>query len=151
MNAANYQKKMVSSAMGAALAAAAAPALLIFGTATAHAQDPMTVTYDGDLLGIGLTVNVTDNNASFVKGPRRCSYTATPEPGQLTAHLLHTYNYDFALQPLSTTSWKVSSTELGIPALATGTKWAVTVSCTGGYDKANLPLGPSSTSFEQKF
>ncbi len=151
MNAAHYPKKLVASALGAALAATAAPALLIFGTATAHAQDPATVTYDGDLLGIGLTVNVTDSSADFGKGPRRCSYTATPEPGQLTAHLLHTYNHDFALQPLSTTSWKVSSSELGTPALATGTKWAVTVSCTGGYDTKNLPLGPSSTSFEQKF
>jgi hypothetical protein len=111
--------------IASAVTAVAVPTLLFLGAGTAQAQQNESVSYDGDLFGIGLTVHVTDNSGNSAQ----CNYTATPEPGQLTTHLLRPYTHQFFLQANDTVSWPISSPELGLPAVATGTKWFVTVDC----------------------
>jgi hypothetical protein len=124
VNTINNPKTRIASAVGAAIAAVT-PALMLLGAGTAQAQDPETVSYDGDLLGVGLTVHVSDNTGYGLT----CKYTANPEPGQLTTHLLPPYQHDLYLPANGTVSWSVSSSELGTPALATGTRWQVRVQC----------------------
>jgi hypothetical protein len=129
MNTAHARKKLVASAVGTAVAALV---LLFLGAGIAQAGPPtaqdganLTVSYDGDLLGVGLTVHVA--NVTEIDSP--CSHTASPEPGQLATHLLQPYEHDFVLPAYSKVNWKISSSELGTPALATGTKWLVDLKC----------------------
>jgi hypothetical protein len=127
MNTRTNRKTSIAAAVGAAVTAAAAPVLLFLGAGTAQAQPYEIISYDGDLLGVGLTVHVADTTGKSGE----CYYTANPLPGQLTSPFLQTYVHNFYLPAFQQVSWTVSSSELGTPALATGTKWYVNVSCPG--------------------
>jgi hypothetical protein len=101
-------------------------------------SNPETVTYDGDLLGVGLRVHVKDN----VGQPSQCDYNAAPDPGQPT--LLQPYAHEFSLPANGTTSWAISSSALGTPAVVTGTHWQVTVDC-------HFATGNTHYGFEKTF
>ena len=120
----NLKTKLIASAVAAA---AAAPALLFLGAATAQAKGPdLSVAWDPWLPGVGLTAHITNN--TFADLPQ-CSYTATPDPNQPLQGLPTYVSPPFALPPKGSYNLPITTYDLPIPGLATGTKWFVTVDC----------------------
>jgi hypothetical protein len=132
MNTINNHKKSVIAAVGAAVAAAAVPALLFAGAGTAQATTEVTATPDAT----GVWVHVKSTGIKMIRpleagGPYGlneatlssgwCTYKAVPQtPGLFPAE-------EFYLEPGGTANLHFA----GIP---TGTTWDVTIHCPNGLD-----------------
>jgi hypothetical protein len=131
MNTTHIRKKSVTAALGAAVAAAAAPTFLFAGTGTAQADTRVSTTTDA----LGVTVHIesvfTPGQVPVSNGyPSNglCTYSAVPqpEPGKLAP--LPVTDVPFTLQDYGTH-------DLWFPGVQTRSTWDVTVSCpVGGAD-----------------
>ena len=104
------RKKSVTAVLCAAAAALAAPAMLFFGTGTAHAVD---VNPQADYLGV--TVHITGDNT--FKG--NCTYTAIPQPGFVGVPVI---DYGVELKAFETT-------DLWFPGVKLNQQWNTWVRC----------------------
>ena len=122
MNTIHPRKKSVTAVLGAAIAAAAAPAVLFTGAGAAQAETQVVPFSDA----LGVSVHVVSVGPSPSSG--WCSYTATPAivpPGVLPP--LPVYNVPFYLQ-------ENAIHKLWFPGIQTGTTWDVDVNCPFGGD-----------------
>jgi hypothetical protein len=113
----NLKKKLVTSALGAAAAAVAAPAVLFAGAGIAQAQNPLPPpAYTNDLFGPVAWIFDPYNGPGQVEW---CTYHSnlSGQPGVLP--------FD---APVSVDGNTVAS-QLQIPGIQTGTQWDVTVTC----------------------
>ena len=122
MNTTQPRKKSVIAAVGAAVAAAAAPAVLFAGAGTAQAETQVVPFSDA----LGVSVHVVSVGPLPSSGV--CTYTATPAivpPGVLPP--LPVYDVPFYLQ-------QNTIHKLWFPGIQTGTTWDVDVNCPFGGD-----------------
>lgn len=126
MSTTTNRKKSVIAALGAAVAAVAAPAALFLGAGTAQAETSVVPFTDA----LGVTVHVVSGGASPSSG--LCTYTATPAivpNGVLPPLPVH--NVPFILQ-------ENGIHKLWFPGIQTGTTWDVTVRCPDGVDSPTV-------------
>jgi hypothetical protein len=124
------KRRLVTSVFGAAVTGAAAPALLMLGTGTAHADD---VTYD-PFTGSGLVAHVQDTTGR----DSLCTYTASPS-GPSLVPLPPFYSPPFWL-PAN------GSVPVYMPApIAPGLTWSVNVVCIGNQSPTTVSGGPGNT------
>jgi hypothetical protein len=115
MSTTHNRKKSVIAALGAAVAAAAAPAILFAGAGTAQAAT--TVNTASDALGVSVTVHSTGSHGW-------CLYSAWPiftpvgKPKPLPV-----YGVPFHLQ---------QDHNLWFPGIQTGSLWQIKVQCDNG-------------------
>jgi hypothetical protein len=122
MNAKHNHKRSAFAAIGAAVAAAAVPAVLFTGAGTAQAASTINTASDA----LGVTVQVHSTGSSGL-----CLYSAEPWFGWQTVKPLPVYKVPFYLQPNS-------SYNLWFPGIQTGTTWKAKVECpVGGVDFFN--------------
>lgn len=122
MTITNTRRKPALTALGVAIAAAAAPVVLFAGAGDAQAFTWVTTNTDA----AGVTVHVMSFGGPASSG--WCDYTAVPAsvpPGVLPP--LPVYGVPFYLQENGTH-------DLWFPGLQTGTTWDVTVHCADGVD-----------------
>ena len=77
-----------------------------------------------------MTAHIVNNTLNDLP---QCTYTATPDPNQPLQGLPTYTSPQFELPPHGAYNQAISSYDLPIPALATGTKWFVTVDCGSPY------------------
>ena len=126
----NLKRKFITSAFGAAVAGAAAPALLMLGAATAHADD---VTYDPST-GIGLNAHVQDTTGR----DSLCTYNASPNGSSLLPVLPY----------ISPPFWLPANANVSVfmPApIAPGITWSINVICVGNQSPTTVNGGPGNT------
>jgi hypothetical protein len=115
-------KKSTIARVGAAVAAAALPAILFAGAGTAQAASTLDTTSDA----LGVTVQIHSTGSEGL-----CFYSAEPWFGWQTVKPLPVYNVPFQLQANQ-------SHNLWFPGIQTGTTWKAKVACTvGGVDFFN--------------
>lgn len=113
-------RKSVTAALGATVAAAAVPALLVLGAGTAQAGTSAWTTTDA----LGVTVHISSWGAPASSG--WCTYTAIPQgPG------VPVYGVPFLLQ-------EGGNHDLWFPGVQTGTTWNVSVHCPNGTDSPTV-------------
>jgi hypothetical protein len=128
MNTIHPRKKSVIAALGAAVAAVAAPAALFAGAGTAQAETQVVPFSDA----LGVSVHVVSVGPTPSSG--WCSYTATPAivpPGVWPP--LPVYDVPFYLQ-------ENTIHKLWFPGIQTGTTWDVTVDCPSGMNSPTIPV-----------
>jgi hypothetical protein len=123
MNTIN-RKKSVGAALGAAVAALAAPAMLFLGAGTAQAGTTVNTTTDA----LGVSVHIKSVGMLGAQSSGWCNYTAIPAAGEIGVPV---YKVPFYLQPGGTH-------KLWFPGIQTGTKWDVTVWCPGGLNSPTV-------------
>ena len=112
-------RKSVRTVVSTAIAAVAAPAMLMVGADSAQAAT--TLNTASDALGITVEVNSTGSHGL-------CRYTAEPWFGWQTVKPLPVYGVPFYLQANQTH-------KLRFPGVQTGTTWKAKVECeVGGVD-----------------
>ncbi len=116
------RKKSAFAAVGAAIAAVAAPALLFTGAGTAQAASTLNTTSDA----LGVTVQIHSTGSEGL-----CFYSAEPWFGWTTVKPLPVYKVPFYLQANQ-------DHNLWFPGIQTGTTWKAKVECpVGGVDFFN--------------
>ena len=128
----NLKRKLIASAFGAAVAGAAAPALLILGAATAHADD---VTYDPSSSS-GLNAHVQDTTGR----DSLCTYSAIPNRTSLLPLPLPPF--------VSPPFWLPANATVSVfmPApIAPGVTWSINVMCVGNQSQTTVNGGPGNT------
>jgi hypothetical protein len=121
MNTKHNHKKSAFAAIGAAIAAAAVPALFT-GAGTAQAATTLNTASDA----LGVTVEITSTGSEGL-----CFYSAEPWFGWSTVKPLPVYKVPFYLQANQ-------SHNLWFPGIQTGTTWKAKVECpVGGVDFFN--------------
>jgi hypothetical protein len=116
------RKKSALAAVGAAIAAMAAPALLFTGAGTAQAASTLNTTSDA----LGVTVQIHSTGSEGL-----CFYSAEPWFGWTTVKPLGVYKVPFYLQANQ-------DHNLWFPGIQTGTTWKAKVECpVGGVDFFN--------------
>jgi hypothetical protein len=122
MNTKRNRKKSVIAGLGAAVAAAAAPAMVFLGAGPAHAASTLNTTSDA----LGVTVEIQSTGSEGL-----CFYSAEPWFGWQTVKPLPVYKVPFYLQANETH-------KLWFPGVQTGTTWKAKVECpVGGVDYFN--------------
>jgi len=122
MNTKPNPKKSAFAAIGAAVAAAAVPAVLFTGAGTAQAASTINTASDA----LGVTVNVHSTGSEGL-----CFYSAEPWFGWTTVKPLPVYKVPFILQANQ-------DYNLWFPGIQTGTTWKAKVECpVGGVDYFN--------------
>ena len=115
-------KKSIVNAIGATIAAAAVPAVMLAGAGTAQAASTLNTVSDA----AGVTVQIKSTGSEGL-----CFYTATPWFGWKVAPPLPVYKVPFVLQANQ-------SHNLWFPGIQTGTTWKAKVKCAiGGTDYFN--------------
>ena len=115
-------KGSIIAGAGAAVAAAAVPAMLFAGTPTAMAASTLNTSSDA----LGVTVQITSTGSEGL-----CFYSAEPWFGWQTVKPLPVYKVPFHLQANQTHN-------LWFPGIQTGTTWKAKVECPiGGVDFFN--------------
>lgn len=125
MSTTHNPKKSVIAALGAAVAAAAVPAILFAGAGTAQAFTWANTSTDA----LGVSVHVHSFGGPASSG--WCSYTAIPQNPPFG--VLPVYGVPFYLQENGTH-------DLWFPGIQTGTTWDVTVDCANGVDSPTFQL-----------
>jgi hypothetical protein len=114
--------KSIAAALGAAVAAVAAPAVMLVGAGTAQAAS--TLNTNSDALGVTVQIHSTGSEGL-------CFYSAEPWFGWQIAKPLPVYKVPFQLQANQTHN-------LWFPGIQTGTTWKAKVECeVGGVDYFN--------------
>lgn len=110
-------RKSVTTRLGAAVAAVAAPAMLLLGAGNAHADPANNNVLRAwwDVIPEGLHAHVQNKTAQGAQ----CNYSAYP--GQ---PFIAGYRHDFYLPPGGTVDWV-------IPGVPTGTGWQTNIHCPG--------------------
>jgi len=122
MNTTRSRKKLITSALGAAAAAAAVPTMLFVGAGTALAGPPgVSVNTAPDALGVDVTITAASFFATSDYG--WCTYQAFP----VGTALLPTPPTPFRLE--AGTPNNPQSATLFFPGIETGTRWQVAVDC----------------------
>jgi hypothetical protein len=124
MKITHIRTKAVTAALGAAAAAAMAPAFLFGSAGTAQAQTSVVPFTDA----LGVSVHIVSTGGAPSSG--WCTYTAVPVPGTTPVPFLPplpVYGLPFVLQ-------ENGIHKLWFPGIQTGTKWDVSVQCPGGVD-----------------
>jgi hypothetical protein len=131
MSTTHNGKKLITSALGAAVAGAAVPTLLFLAAGTAQADTSVSTVSDP----LGVTVRIRSSagpggeDANVSHG--RCTYSATPQAGTGNSLLPPLPAYaPFYLQGRQTF-------ELWLPGIQTETVWDVSVDCEEGRDQTN--------------
>jgi hypothetical protein len=124
MSTTNNRTQLIASALGAAVAGAAAPALLFLSAGTAQAHAGVSATSDA----LGVTIEIRSAGVEAEKSWGACLYTAIPDysttpAGELPP--LPVYNVPFELT-------KGGLHHLWFPGFQTGTMWDVFVTCENG-------------------
>jgi hypothetical protein len=122
MKTKHNRNKSAFAAIGAAIAAAAVPAVLFTGAGTAQAAS----TLDTASHALGVTVKVHSTGSEGL-----CFYSAEPWFGWATVKPLPVYKMPFYLQ-------SNQDYNLWFPGIQTGTTWKAKVECpVGGVDYFN--------------
>jgi hypothetical protein len=145
MNTKPNRKKLVTSALGAAAAAVAVPAVLFAGTGTAEAADVNWA--PGVSIGIptnaSVEVTVTDNTNGAPGQWGSCLYTSTPELGVAAVATKLTgvppLTHPFVL-PKGHSAYFTIGNDGELPAIMTGSLWHVHIECTS--------LGQTGTAYD---
>lgn len=122
MNTTPSRKKSITAALGTAVAALAAPAMLFLGAGSAQAASTLDTSSDA----LGVTVEIQSTGSQGL-----CFYSAEPWFGWKTVKPLPVYKVPFYLQANQ-------SHNLWFPGIQTGTTWKAKVECpVGGTDFFN--------------
>jgi len=122
MNTKHRRKKSAFAAVGGAIVAVAAPALLFTGAGTAQAASTLNTTSDA----LGVTVQIHSTGSEGL-----CFYSAEPWFGWTTVKPVGVYKVPFYLQANQ-------DHNLWFPGIQTGTTWKAKVECpVGGVDFFN--------------
>lgn len=130
MSTTTNRKKLISSALGAAVASAAVPAILFMGAGNAQADTSVSAVSDP----LGVTLRIRSNtgpggvDANVSHGS--CFYSAIPQAGTGNGLAILPVNLPFYLQHRQTF-------EMWLPGIQTGTVWDVSVDCANGRDQTN--------------
>jgi hypothetical protein len=128
MNTKHNRKRLVTSALGAAAAAVAVPAVLFAGAGTAQADTQVTI-LPGVSVGIPTTttMNVAVTDKTGYNGEYgNCLYHAVPVAGTGKRLNFPPADHQFNLPKFGTATFSFD-------VLPTGTIWEVKVNCAPGY------------------
>jgi hypothetical protein len=114
------KNNLVTSALGAGLAAAAVPAILFAGAGTAQAMDPLTVWWDQQPYGLQAHVR-TDAGS-----PAHCTYTADAVNNPWLANYVHAFDLPAGV---AQHDWVITAYGFPMAAVPLGTLWHTTVDC----------------------